>query len=455
MRNRLLPLVAVLLTALGAHAAPAKNVIIMLADGMGYNHIEAASFHRFGAPRGQSYWKMQHLPITTYSTNNKEGYPVDKLWADFKYFLRVPTDSSAAATAISSGVKCPNARVGLSKEGEPLPHMLYDAERLGKATGLVSTVRLSHATPASFSVHDVGRANEEPIARKMLLESAVDLIIAPGHPWRDDDGREIAGAGNPDAGNYTYVGGLELWNQLRAGAAGGDADGDGNPDPWTLLDATDAIVALADAPQPARILGLVPVGKTLQVNRSGDVMADAFTVPFTPGLPTLAQLARAALAQLAQDPDGFYLMIEGGAVDWAGHDNRPGRLIEEQIDFDLAVEAVEAWIEQHSNWDETMLFITADHECGYLTGPGSDPDWKPLVNNGQGNMPGMEFHSPQHTNQLVPVFAKGAGVDMLLEYVYGADPRHGDYADNTDISKVIRRAWGVPLPPSDGKIARN
>ncbi len=163
------------------------------------------------------------------------------------------------------------------------------------------------------------------------------------------------------------------------------------------------------------------------------------------------QLTRSALTQLAQNPNGFYVMIEGGAIDWAGHDNRPGRLIEEQIDFDLAIEAVEDWVEKNSNWDETMLFITADHECGYLTGPGSNPDWMPLTNNGKDKMPGMEFHSPQHTNQLVPVFAKGAGTEKLLEHIYGKDERVGAYADNTDISKVIRSFWGTPIP-ADGRV---
>lgn len=436
-----------------AMAAPAKNVIIMMADGMGYNQIDAGSLYRFGEPRKQIYWDFLHVPVTTYSTNNREGYPADKVWTDFKYFLRVPADSSAAATAISTGVKCPNARVGVSKEGEKLPHMLYEAEAMGKSTGVVSTVRLTHATPASFTTHDVGRVNEEPIARKMLLESAVDLIMAPGHPWYDEDGKQVAGLDDDRfaTGSYTFVGGVDLWKELLAGTAGGDANGDGNADPWTVLDTTAAIKALAETPHPGRVLALVPVAKTLQVNRSGDAMADAFTVPFTEGLPTLAELSRSALSQLARNPNGFYVMIEGGAVDWAGHDNRPGRLIEEQIDFDLAVEAVVAWVEKHSNWDDTMLFITADHECGYLTGPGSDPDWIPLTNNGKGKMPGMEFHSPQHTNQLVPVFAKGAGTEKLRDYIYGKDARVGEYADNTDISKVIRSHWGTPIP-ADGKI---
>lgn len=432
-----------------AAGSTAKNVIIMVGDGMGYNAVEAGSLYRHGESRKQVYWQFQHLGCSTFSDNNKQGYNVEDAWKDFKYFHRVPTDSSAGATAISTGVKCPNMRVAMDREGNKLPHMLYDAESLGKATGVLSTVRLTHATPASFVTYDVGRGNEEEIARKMLLESPVDLIMAPGHPWFDDNAKQEGGQ-EPDkfatTGTYEYVGGLELWKQLLEGTAGGDANGDGTPDPWKLIDTTEGIVSLAAMPQPARVLALVPVRSTLQCNRAGDENAEAFAVPLTPGLPTMAQMATSALSQLSQDPDGFYIMMEGGAIDWAGHGNKAGRLVEEQIDFDKAVEAVVAWVEAHSSWDETMLFITADHETGYIEGPGSDPDWKPLVNNGEGKMPGMEFHSKQHTNQLVPLFAKGAGVEKLRDYIHGTDTRVGEFVDNTDISKVIRAAWGTPLP---------
>ncbi|MCL4216732.1 MAG: BNR-4 repeat-containing protein [Candidatus Hydrogenedentes bacterium] len=81
--------------------------------------------------------------------------------------------------------------------------------------------------------------------------------------------------------------------------------------------------------------------------------------------------------------------------------------------------------------------ITGDHECGYLWGPGSDPEWQPLVNNGQGNVPGMEYYKTSHTNSLIPVFAKGAGAELLGRHVAGEDPRRGAYIDNIAIGKVM------------------
>jgi len=84
-----------------------------------------------------------------------------------------------------------------------------------------------------------------------------------------------------------------------------------------------------------------------------------------------------ALNVLNQDPDGFFLMIEGGAVDWMGHANDMPRYIEDQVAFNLAVASVIDWVEENSSWDETLLIVTSDHECGGIWGEGT---WT----NGQG-----------------------------------------------------------------------
>jgi alkaline phosphatase len=139
-------------------------------------------------------------------------------------------------------------------------------------------------------------------------------------------------------------------------------------------------------------------------------------------------MTKAALNVLDDDPDGLFLMVEGGAVDWAGHTNQSGRVIEEQIDFNNAVEAAVAWVNANSNWGETLLIVTGDHETGYLTGPGSDPTWEPLVNNGASNLPGMEWHSGSHTNQLIPFFAKGSPHRMFKDYA-----KNGDLADDDPV----------------------
>jgi alkaline phosphatase len=148
-------------------------------------------------------------------------------------------------------------------------------------------------------------------------------------------------------------------------------------------------------------------------------------------------MSLAAINVLDNNSKGFMLMIEGGAIDWAAHANQPGRTIEEQIAFDQAVEAVVSWVETNSNWDETLLIVTADHETGYLWGIGSNPTWQPLVNNGMGIVPTMQFYSPNHTNSLIGIYAKGGDAHWFTSMIAGTDPVRGDYVDNTSIAQVI------------------
>ena len=171
-------------------------------------------------------------------------------------------------------------------------------------------------------------------------------------------------------------------------------------------------------------------------------MAAPYTVPMNANVPDLPTMTKGALNVLDANRKGFFLMIEGGAVDWAGHANQPGRAIEEQIDFNKAVEAVVRWVQRNSDWDETLVIVTGDHETGCLWGPGSgvpggNGTWTPLVNNGEDVTPGMQFNSGDHTNSLIPFFARGEGAADLRAAAMKADPIRGKYLDNTDIAKVI------------------
>ena len=104
------------------------------------------------------------------------------------------------------------------------------------------------------------------------------------------------------------------------------------------------------------------------------------------------------------------------------------------------------WVEAHSSWEETLLIVTSDHETGYITGPGSGlepPDgdltktWKPLVNRGKGKTPEMEWHHDEHTNSLVPLFAKGYGSGRFAALADETDPVRGFYLDNTEIARLM------------------
>ena len=152
-----------------------------------------------------------------------------------------------------------------------------------------------------------------------------------------------------------------------------------------------------------------------------------------------------ALNVLHKNANGFFLMVEGGAVDWASHANQLDRMIEEQMDFNASVQAVMAWVNANSNWHDTLLIVTADHETGDLwgTGSGLPATFNDVVNHGAGVLPGATFNSGDHTNSLVPLYAIGAGAELLAGYADQWDPVRGFYVDNTEIFQVMN---GNPVP---------
>lgn len=422
-----------------APKGPAKNVIIMISDGMGYNHREGASLYASGRSDGQVYIDFPvRLAMSTFALEG--SYDSEQAWASFDAVKQGATDSAAAATAMASGHKTKRGNIGMVPKGDgslqPVENLIERAEQLGKASGVVTSVPFAHATPAAFAVHDQNRKNGSTIASRMLHDSALDVIMGCGHPFFDRDGRRLHAAST-----FKSVGDRGTWEALQAGTLGGDADGDGQADPWVLIEQRVDFQHLASGPTPKRLLGIPQVSRTLQQGRSGNPQNRPYSVPLLKTVPNLTELSRAALNVLDNDPDGFFLMIEGGAVDWACHDNQSSRMLEEQLDFDRTVAVVVRWVETHSSWDETLLIVTGDHETGCLTGPGSDPDWQPLVNRGRNQLPGMEWHSDYHTNSLIPLFAKGHGAKEFLDLVEGQDPVRGPYVDNTAVGKAAFAAF--------------
>lgn len=421
----------------------ASNVVIMIGDGMGFNHVAAADLYSSGTTGTQAYEQFEvQMAVSTFSLDGN-GYDPARAWNEPGYVLDTPTDSAAAAAAMSTGAKTQNAALGVVGSGAdqvPLKHLFETAEKRGKATGVVTTVPFSHATPAGFSVHADSRDDYQGIATAMLLDSRLDVIMGAGHPGFDADAKP---ASNPYG--YTYVGGKDTWSAVTQGLAPNDSDGDGDLDPWTFIHSSEEFAALAVGETPVRVLGVAQVAETLNQRRSGEVDAAPFEVPLNEGIPSLADMTAAALNVLDEDADGFVLVIEGGAIDWASHANQSGRMIEEQMDFNAAVDVVIAWAAEGSRWDETLLVVLADHETGYLAGVDMkgirmSEEGLGLAPSSSGSLPGMRWNTTHHTNSLVPLFAHGVGARLFLEYAVGDDPVRGPYLDNTSIPTVVRRA---------------
>jgi alkaline phosphatase len=432
------------------------NVILMIADGWGYNQILATDYWN-GSKAGYEEWETAYAMSTF---NYGENYDGVEAWSNLDYVKLRFTDSAAAATTMSTGVKTNNRYIGLDHECKPVEHIIECAESIGLATGVVTNVEISHATPAGFVAHNRDRGNYTEIAQEMIEKSAVDVIMGAGNPIYDNNG-ELKTSGF----EYKYVGGEELWNALMTGTAGGDADGDGAADPWTLIENMEEFQKLGSGITPGRVIGVARVKETLQEKRSGADKHDLpYADPFIKGIPTLAEMTRGTLNVLDNDPDGFFLMIEGGAIDWANHDNLLGRMIEEMDDFNRAFDVVVHWVQSRSSWNETLVIVTGDHETGFLTGPdsGVPGSFSPLVDNGPGQLPGYQYRSGDHTNSLIPFYAKGRGSDRFITQVVAEDPVRGEYIDNTAIARVVfellrewqpvSRSGQVVVPESSGAL---
>jgi alkaline phosphatase len=404
----------------GLASARPTNVILMISDGMGYNTVQATSYWT-GAAAVYEQFPVRY-GVSTFSANNANvpGYAPALAWSDIPYVKTGATDSAAAATALATGVKNYNGVIGIAVNGRHLTNIVQIAGGLGKATGVVTTVPWSDATPAGMVAHNTSRDNFAAIAAEML-QSNLNVIMGAGNPDYNDDGVAVA----PD--DYRYVGGGTAWNALKAGALNG----------WTLIQAKTDFEALAANPKPAlaKVVGTVQAHTATQQARRGDAAAAPGVVPLNPNVPSLATMTRGALNVLQQNPNGFFLMVEGGAVDWASHNHQLGRMIEEQMDFNAAVQTVVDWITAQRGWDRTLLIITADHETGYLWGPGGP--FTSLVDRGAGCLPGATYNSGSHTNSLVPLFARGAGAEAFARHADRCDPVRGRYVDNTAIFQVM------------------
>lgn len=447
----------------GGNLPRPKNVIILIGDGMGFNHVRAANMY-LGAENQRFELFPVRLALCHYPAKGGEyregdpssntmshGYNPALAWTDTSFLKNNFTESAAAATALATGMKTYNNAIGMSVDGDTLENLTEYARSFGKSTGVVTSVPFAHATPAGFTAHSLTRARYAEIAAGMLFRSRCDVIMGCGDPSFDSDGQPRAGRWK----NAEYVVDSLTWLQLLEGSgkqtrflAGSvirevaDPDGDGRADPWTVVRSRQEFTALMQGPTPTRVLGCPLVGSTLQEGRTGVGTETKGSLPFStpliPTVPSLREMTSAALNVLDNNPAGFFLMVEGGAIDWASHDNHKGRLLEETIGFFDAIDGVIDWVEKNSSWDETLVVVTADHETGLLWG---EKPFSPLEDRGKGNLPLMNFFSGDHTNSLVPFYAKGSGCEYYRVFADEYDRVRGPFIQNSEVAALVRFLW--------------
>jgi len=441
--------------ALLALAVPPKNVILMIADGCGYNSYAAGAMAdgRLGKEifnrHGWTEMAMSTYPLRLAEKPSGEGkqdpnlvYDPAKAWdpvTGYKWLTDTPTDSGASATVYSTGQKTYRHSICWSDLDRPMPNAYDVFQAAGKSVGVVTSVEWSDATPAAMIAHNRDRENHSEIAREMLDTSKATVIMGACHPWYDGSGRRLSKLGDASwTGGEVFSRPMDTYHGLR------------------VIETKADFEALAkgslDMKGLNRLVGTAQVGGGLQINRdtrdwnhdgkvdgADNKIAPLDGDPKNKTVPDLGTMALGALRLLDSNKKGFFLMVEGGAVDHANHFNWPSRSVEEAIDFFRAVEKVCGWVEKHGGWKQNLVIVTADHECGFVLGPNSDRiPFDPIVNKGKGATPGMRHNSTGHTNSLIPVFAKGPGSELLRTFATKNDPVRGAYMDNTDLARLIR-----------------
>jgi len=453
--------------ALPAYTPPAQYIILMIGDGQGANQIQAANLYSGQLPLHQTW------PVHWMSTYEAGGsYEPQQAWSDFNYVMAAPTDSASAATAMYTGIKTANGRISVSIDGQNRMFTITEkARQAGWSVGVVTSVYLSHATPGAWMAHNTWRSNGLAIFDEGLWgdpnttgTTATHAAYDGGHGPTLPPVDVAIGAGHPAWGGSVYVN-QGMRDKL---AAESELPGEfffvdrlaGSPDGGTrLLNAAyDATVT--------RLAGLFGgAGGNLDFR-----LADGSG--YNPENPTLAQMTAAALHVLSRDPDGFILLVEGGAIDWAAHNNDMNRMLGEVSDFNQAVQTVITWVEaldNASDWNNTLVLVTGDHETGYLAaGPGQYPQqplgeisprtltlekqvagsdlrasWEDTDNDSSidmGETIYWAWNTRGHTNSLIPVYAQGAGAELLDDYRVNDDPVRGAYFDNTGLYAAMALA---------------
>jgi len=265
------------------------------------------------------------------------------------------TDSAAGGTALSCGIKTYNGAIGVNIDTVKVANIREIAEIMGKATGVVSTSAITHATPASYIAHQGSRASYEDIAAD-FLNSGVDVFIGGGYKHFSErkDGRNLI---------------VELKQKG-----------------YQVLTNIDSIRNIKDG----KLAGLTASEHNGRVAERG----------------TMLQVAtQTALNILDNDKDGFFLMVEGSQIDWGGHQNDTRYIVEEMLDFDKTIGIA---LEFAAKNEETLIIVTADHETGGMSLVGGD------FNSG---MVKGAFSTGNHTAIMVPVFAFGPEAEKFTGFM--------------------------------------
>lgn len=371
MKKRIVCLVWTLAVLVFAQELP-NNIILMIGDGMGVSQVTAGRI-----VKGEL--AMERLETIGLMTTHSADELV--------------TDSAAAVTAMATGTKTRNKALSVSPDGQPLKTVAEFAREQGQAVGLVAACSLTHATPAGFAAHVPSRYMQQQIAEQ-IVAADFQVLFGGGRAWflpkpetgapmQTEADQSSAGYGKQETSVGERTDGKNLLRELRR--------------TMPVAETAEEFDALEDTDSAAALLWTLHPPPAAQRSVS------------------LAEQTIKALEILSRDEDGFFLMVEGSQIDWAGHDRNRQWLLEEMVDFDNAVAAAADFIAVHP---DTLLVVTSDHECGGFALHNGSVEERRLDDAG--------FTRGQHTGTLVPLFASGPGAEIF-----------GGVIDNTDLGRIL------------------
>lgn len=383
IRTTLVAIFCVISSGCQRQEGQAKYIFVMIGDGMGAAHVAAAeSYLSYQAGKlGGEQLAFTEFPVlgmcTTYSAN------------------RHITCSSASGTAIATGHKTNNSMLGVDPDGNPLRSMAHELKAQGYKIGIMSSVPVNHATPAAFYANSNSRYGYYDIAAQIPStgfnffagSGILDMTGQDGSLEPMDEVLEKAG--------YDVCYGVKELNETE------DADG---------------------------VVLLAPSQRRNALN---------YEVNYDEKDDTPDEVMQAALDFLGDD-EPFFIMYEGGEIDWAEHANDLGNTIDAILRFNEAVKKAYEFYLKHP--DETLIVVTADHETGGIAlgaGNGYKLHWENFCketeeakdNRSRSAEVNIGWTSGDHTGAPVPVYAIGKGAE-----------RFSGRMDNTDIyGKIVRR----------------
>lgn len=292
-----------------------KNVIFLIGDGMSQGTITLAR-----------YVKGEKLAMDAIACGL-----VHTSWIGGPI-----TDSAAGGTALATGYKTIGGYVGISPAKTPIANLVEGARMKGKATGIIATSEITHATPADFVTHVENRHDYHAIMTQQI-HSGVDVFLGGGYgkasKYIGRDGNELA--------TTEYA---DLKKRLQK----------------EMQDSNYKIVTTKAEMQRSQALKLWGIFADAQLSYE----LDRKEKKQQEVIPTLAEMTRKAISILSKDKEGFFLMIEGSKIDWAAHNNQPVAMTSEIIAFDKAVEEAIRFAKKDGN---TLVVVTTDHGNSGLT----------------------------------------------------------------------------------------